>query len=338
MAERNQQWPDNIPWNVKLFIHALSFGLDITRRSDGIVNRCLMSFFDIKASPSKKPIKGVMSADITVDKARNLWFRLYTPTTITTDDGLPVIFFFHGGGFAYMSANSKPYNDFCYQLARELSAIIISVSYRLAPEHRCPTQYEDCFDTMRFIDSTGIEQISSIANLKQCFIAGDSAGGNLVHHVAVKASEYEFSNIKLIGNIVIQSFFGGEERTESELRLTRAPFVTMERADWMWKVFLPEGSNRDHWAANVFGPNSLVDISGVKFPATIVFVGGFDPLQDWQKRYYEALKKFGKEAYLVEYPNAFHTFYAYPEVAEASLFLKEVKNFMQKQSAIATNI
>lgn len=152
----------------------------------------------------------------------------------------------------------------------------------------------------------------------------------MVHHIAVKAREHEFSNLKFIGNILIQPFFGGEERTESELRLPRAPFLTVELADWMWKSFLPEGSNRDHQAANVFGPNS-VDISGVNLPSSIIFVGGLDPLQDWQKRYYEGLKKYGKEAHLVEFANAFHSFYVFPELPEFDLLMKEMKDFMQQQ-------
>ncbi|KAF2297204.1 hypothetical protein GH714_019375 [Hevea brasiliensis] len=232
-----------------------------------------------------------------VDKTRNLWFRLYTPITTNTTTvevsngaGLPVIFFFHGGGFAYLSTNSKFYDDLCYRLASELSTFIISVNYRLAPEHRCPTQYEDGFDTLKFINNGRIDDFLSKANLKRCFLAGDSAGGNLAHHVALKASEHEFSTIKLNGNILIQPFFGGEERTESELRLTRAPFITLERTDWMWKTFLPKGENRDHRMVNVFGPN-WVDISKVEFLKTIIFVGSYDPLQDWQRRQSNFIKK-----------------------------------------------
>ncbi|MCI79838.1 putative carboxylesterase 18-like, partial [Trifolium medium] len=56
----------------------------------------------------------------------------------------------------------------------------------------------------------------------------------------------------------------------------------MARTDWLWKVFLPEGSDRDHGAANVSGPNAE-DLSGLEYPDTLVFVGGFDPLNDWQK-------------------------------------------------------
>ncbi|WCJ35003.1 alpha/beta-Hydrolases superfamily protein [Euphorbia peplus] len=326
MPQNNQQWPSNLPWNVNLFIYALTFAVDITRRADGSINRRLMTIFDRQSPPSTKPVNGVITTDITVDKSRDLWFRLFTPTTAGTS--LPVIFFFHGGGFAYLSPSSKPYDDFCRRLARELSAFVVSVNYRLAPENRYPAQAHDCFDTLKFIDDTEIAEFSSNADLSRCFMAGDSAGGNLVHHVTMKLGDIEFSKVRVVGNVLIQPFFGGEERTESELRLTRAPFVTTERSDRMWKSFLPEGSSRDHPAANVFGE----DVSGIEFPATMVVAGGYDPLRDWQKRYYDWLKKNGKEGCFVEYENGFHTFYVYPEINDSGLFINQVKEFMQKQN------
>ncbi|KAJ0024056.1 hypothetical protein Pint_07183 [Pistacia integerrima] len=201
------------------------------------------------------------------------------------------------------------------------------------PEHRYPSQVKDGFDVLSFIENnTNFEGFPKLVNLNNCFIAGDSAGGNLAHHVAVKACESEFKNLKIIGVIAIQPFFGGQERTEAETRLVGAPFINVQGTDGLWRMFLPEGADRDHPAANIFGPKSE-DISGLKFPATIVIVGGFDPLQDWQKRYYEGLKKAGKEAYLIEYPNAFHAFYSVPELEEASLFIDEVREFMKKECA-----
>lgn len=133
--------------------------------------------------------------------------------------------------------------------------------------------------------------------------------------------------VKVIGLVSIQPFFGGEERTESEIRLSRAPVVSVARSDWMWKVFLPESANRDHEASNVSGPNAA-DISGLDYPEAIVFVGGFDPLQDWQRRYYEWLKKSGKEARLIEYPNSIHAFYVFPELPESSQLIAQVKDFV----------
>ncbi|KAF3447415.1 hypothetical protein FNV43_RR12601 [Rhamnella rubrinervis] len=322
--------PD-LPWNVRIFVNTIAFFMDVCRRSNGRINRTLMNLLDLKASPLSKPVKGLQSSDIMVDKSRNLWFRLYAPLHHAAATSLPVIFYFHGGGFALMGADSKSYDDFCQRLARELPAIVISVNYRLAPEHRYPSAYDDGFDALKFIDGERIkDRLPANANLKRCFIAGDSAGGNLAHHVAVKAAEHEFDQLKIVGLIALQPFFGGQERTESENRLAGALMINVERTDWMWKAFLPDGSDREHAAANVFGPKS-VDISGLKFPATMVVVGGFDPLQDWQKSYYEGLKKRGKEAHLIEYPNAIHSFYIFSELQESSLLIKDMRDFMRNE-------
>ncbi|KAK9205300.1 hypothetical protein WN943_015567 [Citrus x changshan-huyou] len=328
--------PD-LPWKTRLLMSALSFAVDVSCRRNITFNRNFFNLFDIKCSASNQPKNGVKSSDFVIDGSRNLWFRLYTPTNVTetpTTISLPVIVYFHGGGFVLLAANSKGFDDYCRRLAGEIPAVVISVNYRLAPEHRYPCQYEDGIDVLKFIDNeiSKIEDFPACADLKRCFVAGDSAGGNLAHNVAVRANECNFSKLKLIGVIAIQPFFGGEERTESETRLVGAPLVSMERTDWMWKAFLPEGSNRNHPATNAFGPNA-VDISGVNIPATIVVVGGFDPLQDWQKRHYEGLKKCGKEAYLIEYPNAVHGFYFFPELPEGSLLINDVKEFIQNQSA-----
>ncbi|KAK9995192.1 hypothetical protein SO802_024895 [Lithocarpus litseifolius] len=331
MAQKQQLMlsPD-LPWKVRLLLFINSFAVNNSLNSNGTVNRTFLNLFDLKSSPSKNPINGVKSFDITVDPSRELWFRLYTPTTTTTTaTSLPIIINFHGDGFILMAANSKPFDKFCRRLAREIpSSIVSAVNYRLAPEHKYPCQYEDGFDVLKFIDEENLEHFPQNANLKQSFLAGDSAGGNIAHHVALKASESKaseskFLKLQVIGLTALQPFFGGEERTVSENKLDRAPVIKVEHTEWFWKAFLPEGSNRDHATANVFGPNS-VDISRVNFPATIVFVGGFYPVQDWQKKYYEGLHKAGKEANLIEYENAFHSFYAFPELPEYSLMIKEI--------------
>ncbi|XP_054787641.1 probable carboxylesterase 18 [Prosopis cineraria] len=318
-----------LPWKTHLSLSLVSAVTDAVRRSDGTLNRRVMNFFDLKTSPNPKPIKGVKSSDVTVDPSRNLWFRLFTPTLVTASSSLPVIVFFHGGGFTYLSAASFSYDAVCRLFARKCPAIVISVNYRLIPEHRYPAQYDDGFDVLQFLDQDGGDLPDS-ADLSKCFLAGDSAGGNLAHNVAVRVCRNRLRKVRVIGQISIQPFFGGEERTESETRLPKAPLVSVERTDWIWKVLLPDGSNRDHEAVNVSGPNA-VDISGMDYPDTIVFVGGFDPLQDWQRRYYEWLKKSGKEAELIEYPDSIHAFYVFPELPEASQLISEVRDFINKR-------
>ncbi|CAL5184995.1 unnamed protein product [Lathyrus oleraceus] len=323
----------NISWMVRSSMSILSIIFYITRRSNDTINRRLLRLIDWKISPNpnSKSINGVSSSDVMVNSTHNLWFRLFIPssTTSTAISSLPVIIFFHGGGFAYLSPSSIPYHFLCQLFCRSFPAIVVSVNYRLIPEHRFPSQYEDGLEMLKFLDRN-IDVLGKSADITKCFLAGDSAGGNLIHHVAVRASLEKFQMLKLIGLISMQPYFGGEERTKSEIRLKRAPLCSMDKTDWCWKMFLPDGSNRDHESCNVSGPNAM-DISKVDYPNTLLLVGGFDPLVDWQKRYYEWLRKSGKEVELIEYANMIHCFYYFPDLPETSQFISKVKDFMMKQ-------
>ncbi|XP_058097560.1 probable carboxylesterase 18 [Magnolia sinica] len=325
-----------LPWKTKIFISVLSAVTDAARRSNGTVNRRLLRFLDFREASNPKPFKGVKTADFTVDPTRNLWFRAFYPTGTADDVSLPVFIFFHGGGFAFLSPDSKAYDAVCRRIAGEIPAVVVSVNYRLSPENKYPAPYDDGFDVVKWLDGRdpAFYDFAPKADLSLLFLSGDSAGGNISHHVAQRISgapPTEFKSVRLIGLVAIQPYFGGEERTESETRLAWAPLVSMERTDWLWKAFLPEGSDRDHEAVNPFGRNGSGNLPA-SFPAALVFVGGFDPLQDWQKRYCEGLKALGKEANLVVYPNAIHAFYVFPELPESELLITEVRDFIQKQS------
>ncbi|XP_049934868.1 probable carboxylesterase 18 [Nymphaea colorata] len=322
----------NLPWRTRVFCSLAGTFLDSCVRKDGTVNRRLSGFLDWTSSASSRPVKGASTVDFTVDSSAGLWFRLFIPTEVPEGKKLPVIVFFHGGGFALMAANSKAYDTIGRRLARRLQAFVVSVNYRLAPEHRFPTAYDDGEATLRWISTPG--RLPESADLGRCFLVGDSAGGNIVHHVghrvaAASSAGEDFRPLKIAGHVLIQPFFGGEERLPSELRLRKAPMVTVKRADFMWRAFLPEGANRDHPAANVTGPNAppLADIG---LPPTLVVVGGLDTLQDWQRRYYEALREAGVQARMLDYPEAIHGFHIFPKSQECREFMSELKSFMEE--------
>ncbi|XVF58907.1 hypothetical protein PTKIN_Ptkin07bG0103600 [Pterospermum kingtungense] len=321
----------SLPWKTRISISLISAFTDTARRSDGTVNRRILRLLDFQAPPNPKPINSVSSSDITVDASRNLWFRLFSPS-FPSNLLLPVVIFFHGGGFTYLSPASKAYDAVCRRFARKLPAFVVSVNYRLAPEHIYPSQYDDGFDVLKLLNDRGAAILPENGDLSRCFLAGDSAGANLAHHVAVRACKAGFQTLKVVGLVSIQPFFGGEERTEAEKQLLGAFLVSVPRTDWCWKVFLPSGSNRDHGAVNVCGPNAE-DIGGLDFPKTMVVVGGFDPLKDWQRRYYEWLKASGKEATLIEYENMMHAFYIFPELPEASQLIMQIKDFITNSCA-----
>ncbi|KAI5444890.1 hypothetical protein KIW84_013244 [Lathyrus oleraceus] len=101
-----------LPWKVRFTMSIISFLISVSRRSNDTVNRRLFNFFDRKISPNPNFKDGVYSSDVIVDPMRNLWFRLFIPSSNSFSDvPLPVFVFFHGGGFAMCSPSSIIYNN-----------------------------------------------------------------------------------------------------------------------------------------------------------------------------------------------------------------------------------
>ncbi|GKV12316.1 hypothetical protein SLEP1_g23477 [Rubroshorea leprosula] len=95
-------------------------------------------------------------------------------------------------------------------MAREILAVVTSVNYRLAPEHKYLSEYDDGFDVLKFIDEGNFDRFPASAVLTRCFISGDSVGWNLAHHMD-----------------------GIEDQANES--------ASMEWTDWMWKSLLPNG-------------------------------------------------------------------------------------------------
>ncbi|GAB2225868.1 hypothetical protein Droror1_Dr00021638 [Drosera rotundifolia] len=321
--------PSPLTFKLRLGLALLSALSGFIFRQDGTINRRLLSFVDVQVKPHSHD--GVTSKDIIVNASRNLWFRLYIPTTTSSPSPrLPVVVYFHGGGFAAASPASRPIDEACRRFAAEVPALVVSASYRLSPENKYPCAYEDGVDVLKFIDRERNDLFSEKGDLGQCFLAGDSAGGNLAHHVVVRAAEHRFEALRIKGLVAMYPFFGGEERTESELRYAKNKLIPLEQTDWLWKAFLPIGSNRDHPAANVFGPKSP-ELSDIEFPATLLVIAGLDPLQDWQRMYRDWLVKCGKVVEVVEYPNMIHGFAGVPEFKETNMLVTVVCDFVRRQ-------
>ncbi|KAJ3669610.1 hypothetical protein LUZ60_011560 [Juncus effusus] len=350
MADKKKQrkWPQNMPWTDRVTLSLYSLLRDFTRRPDGTVNRRLLSFFDPRVPASSNPVHGVSTFDLTIDASRELFVRVFSPSNSNPTNNKcgnlkPVIVYFHGGGFSFFSPSSRRFDALCHSICREICAVVISVNYRLAPEHKCPAQYNDGIDILKFLDSGQIGSASSVASglksldLRNCFLAGDSAGGNIIHHVARQWASHldDWKKIRVAGIMSIQPAFGGEDRTDSEIRLEGVPVLSMASIDWTWKAFLPEGADRNHDAVNVF--DSIETGIEAAFPPVLVVVGGFDPLFDWQKRYYETLKEKEKKVKLVEYPNAIHAFYLFEKYEETQNLLKEMKSFVEENRSIMEN-
>ncbi|CAM0150065.1 unnamed protein product [Urochloa decumbens] len=317
-----------LPWTVRIQLAALALG----HRQDGSVRRLLFYLGDLKSGASSRPdASGVRSADVTIDASHGLWARVFSPPPPPSDDPVPVVVYFHGGGFVLMSASSRPYDALCRRLCGELRAVVVSVNYRLAPDHRYPAAYDDGVAALRYLDAgDNALPVAMPVDLSSVFLAGDSAGGNIAHHVAQRwaaSVSAAPARLRVAGAVMIQPFFGGEERTDAEVELDRVPPLTVATTDFYWKEFLPEGATRDHPAAHVCGGG--VEIAEA-FPPAMVAVGGFDLLKDWQARYVETLQGKGKPVKVVEYPDAVHGFHVFPELADSGKLVEEMKMFVQE--------
>jgi acetyl esterase/lipase len=320
--------PPALPWTVRLQLAAFS----LAHRRDGTVRRLFCSLADLHVAAKPRPdASGVRSTDVTVDAPRGLWVRVFSPSSVS-EAPLPIVVYFHGGGFTLFSAASRPYDALCRRLCSGLGAVVVSVEYRLAPKHRFPAAYDDGMDVLRHLDNNGFPADLAVpVDLSSCFLAGDSAGGNIVHHVAqcwTAAMSTTPSSLRLAGAVLIQPFFGGEERTEAEVALDKVgSTLSLTATDVYWREFLPEGATRDHAAARVCGEG--VEI-GEAFPPAMVAVGGLDLLKGWQARYVEALRGKGKHVRVVEYPGAFHGFHAFPELPDSGKLVEDMKLFVDE--------
>nr|XP_043638702.1 probable carboxylesterase 18 [Erigeron canadensis] len=324
----------DLPCKTRISLGVIGIYIDLCMKKDGTVWRWLANIFPPKNPPTRKPMDGIDTYDIVVDPTTNVWFRVYVPTTELKIEDLPLFIYYHGGGYSLLNTDTKMYDDLCRQICTKLPCIVISPEYGLAPEYKYPSQFDDGVSVLTFLDDP--ENLKKILlpnlNVSRCFIAGDSAGGNLAHFVTLRATQMQtkFKQLKVIGLLAIQPFFGGEERTNSESELSgKVPFLNLKRTDWFWKAFLPEGEgyDRDHPSVNVSGPRAI-DISKVDFPKTMVVVGGFDILKDRQLSYAQYLKNAGTEVEIEEYPNMFHDFITFPELPEADQFISQAKEFV----------
>lgn len=320
-----------VPLNTFVLISNFKLVYNLLRRPDGTFNRHLAEFLDRKAPANATPVSGVFSLDVVMDRDSGLWSRIYTPVGATSDSaanaaGLPVIIFFHGGSFAHSSANSAIYDVLCRHFSSFCSAIVVSVNYRRAPEHIYPAPYEDGWTALRWVTSPAARPWlrHEVDTERQLFLAGDSSGGNIVHHVARRAGE---TGIHVAGNILLNPMFGGEQRTESERRLDGKYFVTIRDRDWYWNAFLPAGANRDHPACNPFGPHGP-RLEEIRFPKSLVVVAGLDLLQDWQRNYAEELRRAGKEVKLMFLEQTTIGFYLLPNTDLFFNVMGEIKRFV----------
>ena len=220
--------------------------------------------------------------------------RLYRPSDAAL---LPVVMFFHGGGWVLGSLDS--HDLLCRQIAAATGAAVVAADYRLAPEHPFPAAVEDAWAAARWVLEHGHELG---LDPTKAAVAGDSAGGNLAAVVARLARD---AGLALRHQVLIYPVI--DRRLDRPSMIDNATGYVLEREDmdWFWAQYDPDGSAAtDPMAVPIAAP----DLSGLA-PA-LVITAEHDPLRDEGEDYAARLVDHGVPTTLRRYDGVFHGFVA----------------------------
>ncbi|CAL5078445.1 unnamed protein product [Urochloa decumbens] len=270
--------------------------------------------------------------DVVYDAAHGLRLRMYRPTAAAGGGGgeqekLPVIVYFHGGGFCLASYELINFHAGALRLAAELPAVVLSADYRLAPEHRLPAALHDAESAFSWLRSQASAAggadpwLAESADFRRVFVAGDSAGGTIAHHISVRhgSGDLPLAPLRLAGSVMLWPYFGGEELTPAEAAAPPDEVMGVALFGQMWRLALPVGATKDHPFANPFAPGSVAfgDLGG-DFPPVLVVDPDQDVLHDRVDEYAARLRAAGKAVELVVFEGQGHAFFITEPCGEAS--------------------
>ena len=222
------------------------------------------------------------------------------------DEPRPVLVYYHGGGFVI--GNRDTHDPICRALANAMGYHVVSVEYRLAPEHPFPAPMEDAYAATEWV----ADNADAVDGNGSLVVAGDSAGGNLAAGVALLARDYDGPEIArqlLVYPVVsaeFQEFESYEENGEGYLLET-------ETREWFAERYL---DSRLH-ARNEYRAQLLVGEYDGLPPATVL-TAGFDPLRDEGNRYADRLAADGVDVAHREYGDMIHGFLGLLDMVDAA--------------------
>jgi len=234
--------------------------------------------------PQAKAAEGVIMA------------RLYRPLSAGPDEVLPLTFYFHGGGWCI--GNITSHDVLCRELANHSKAAVLSVDYRLAPEHPFPAAVDDALRAVQW----------SLANAAllgidpaRFALAGDSAGGTLSAVTALSLRNALGPRAAL--QLLIYPSTDILSQRPSRRTYANGYFLDTESLTWFFEKYLPEEDDWQDWRAS---PIRAARFDGL--PPALIITAGCDPLTDDCKAYGEVLREAGVPVELREFEGMVHGF------------------------------
>jgi acetyl esterase len=223
--------------------------------------------------------------------------RIYTPKTLRLAGGLaPCLVFFHGGGWVIGDLDS--HDVVCRKLADEGQLIVISVDYRLAPEHKFPAAVDDAIASTKWI-AENAKQLGVDAS--RLMVGGDSAGGNLAAVVSLAARDG--NGPPIAGQVLIYPATDFSMKHPSHSEPETSILLTHSVIRWFCNHYLG-GADIDDWRASPARARTLAGL-----PPAYVLTAGADPLRDEGDEYARRLKEAGVPVTYRHFAGQFHGFF-----------------------------
>ena len=238
--------------------------------------------------------------------------RVYTPTGSAP---FPLLVFFHGGG--WVLGGIETHDGICRELASGAGCVVMSVDYRLAPEHKFPAAADDCYAATQWAAAHAADLG---ADAKRVAIGGDSAGGNLTAVVAQMARDKDGPPLVfqlLIYPVTVAAFDTPSYRDNAEGYL-----LTAGDMRWFWDHYLKNAVDGENPYASPLRAKSLKGL-----PPALVVTAEFDPLRDEGEQYARRLEEAGVPTRLSRYDGMIHGFFGMSQMIDkAKAAVKEASS------------
>ncbi len=245
--------------------------------------------------------------------------RLYTPKALRKVNGLaPCLVFYHGGG--WVIGNLETHDVVCRKLAHEGELIVISVDYRLAPEHKFPAAVEDAIAATKWVADNATQLGIDTSRL---MVGGDSAGGNLAAVVALAARDGD--GPKIAGQVLIYPATDFAMTHPSHSEPETSILLTHSVIKWFCNHYLNGAFDIENWKAS---PARAKTLAGL--PPAYLLTAGADPLRDEGDEYAKRLKEAGVPVTYRHFPGQFHGFFTMGKLLQqANVAASDIGNWLK---------
>ncbi|XP_062019911.1 probable carboxylesterase 12 [Rosa rugosa] len=277
------------------------------------------------------PQTGVETKDAVISEETGLTVRLYIPKAKITENPakLPLLVYYHGGGFCMGSPFCAYYNSYVSSLVAKANVIAVSVAYRKAPENPLPIGFEDSWAALKWVGSHfegkgPDEWLNTYADFGRVFLGGDSAGANIAHHMGLRIGSEGLVGVKLNGVALVHPYFWGSEPVGAESTVAE----NRAMAEAIWRFAFPTTSGADDPLIN---PGKDPKLGKLTAERVLVCVAEKDGLVHRGRHYSELLKKseWSGSVEVVESKEEDHVFHLNnPTCDNAVALMKEIVSFI----------